>query len=246
MQAARAAGASQPSTVLIVFLENGGRVGGVDLPPWLSQAMDRFSQGYARTAVWLQARRHYNRIVVLEEEDATAARLWQALLDAGDATVDVLMLVHGQPGYACGHGDNQVGADFFAGLRDLRAAGLAPFHLRAVYQMNCYGETLAPEWLSIGAQAVNGSEGVNWLPEPSLSVFLRRWLGGQPFGEAVQRSYRAASRMLGLVWRPQPGRAGVRQPHDKIASSRMAVYGDERLRREHRGWAEGADQNLTM
>jgi hypothetical protein len=235
IQAAKAAGARQPSIVLIVFLENGGRVGGVNLPPWASQALDRFTQAYARAAVQLQARRRYDRIVVLEEEQATAAQLWQALLDAGDATVDVLMLVHGQPGYACGHGDNQVGADFFAGLRDLRAAGLAPFHLRAVYQMNCYGETLAPEWLSIGAQAVNGSEGVNWLPEPSLSVFLRNWLGGATFEQAVQRSYRAASRVLGLVWRPQLVRTGLRQPHDKIASSRMAVYGDGGLRRENRG-----------
>jgi hypothetical protein len=230
MQAARAAGASQPSTVLIVFLENGGRVGGVNLPPWASQALDRFTQAYARAAVQLQARRRYDRIVVLEEEQATAAQLWQALLDAGNSTVDVLLLVHGQPGYACGHGDNQVGADFFAGLRDLRAAGLASFHLRAVYQMNCYGETLAPEWLSIGAQAVNGSEGVNWLPEPSLSVFLHGWLGGQTFEEAVQDSYRAAGRVLGLIWRPQSGRAGVRQPHDKIASSRMEVFGDGELR----------------
>ncbi len=216
--------------VLLVFLENGGHVGGVALPPWASQALDRFTQAYARVAVQLQARRRYDHIVVLEEEDATAAHLWQVLLDAGDATVDVLMLVHGQPGYACGHGDNRVGADFFAGLRDLRTAGLAPFRLRAVYQMNCYGQSLAPEWLSIGAQAVNGSEGVNWLPEPSLSVFLRGWLGGQTFEEAVQDSYRAASRLLGLIWHPQSGRAGVRQPHDKIASSRMEVFGDEELR----------------
>jgi hypothetical protein len=218
------------SSLLLVFLENGGRVGGIDLPQWASRALDRSSQAYARAAVRLQARRHYARIVVLEEEQATAAHLWQALLDAGDATVDVLMLVHGQAGYACGHGDNQVGGDFFAGLRQLRAAGLAPFHLRAVYQMNCYGQTLAPEWLAIGAQAVNGAAGVNWLPEPSLSVFLRGWLGGQTFEQAVQRSYRAASRALGLIWRPQSSRAGVRQPHDKIASSRMEVFGDGELR----------------
>ena len=216
--------------MLLVFLENNGRAGGVNLPRGASLALDRATQAYGKTAVWLRARRHYDRIVVLEEKQATAARLWQALLDAGDATVDVLMLVHGQAGYACGHGDNQVGADFFAGLRAGCAAGLAPFNLRAVYQMNCYGVTLAPEWLSIGAQAVNGAVGVNWLPEPSLSVFLRGWLGGRSFEEAVQDSYRAASRLLGWVWRPQPGRAGQRQPHDKIASSRMEIFGDGTVR----------------
>ena len=67
----------------------------------------------------------------------------------------------------------------------------------------------------IGAQAVNGAMGVNWLPEPSLSVFLANWLGGQAFGDSVERSYRVASRLLGLVWRPQLG-----GPHEKIASAR--------------------------
>ncbi len=212
--------------LLIVFLENGGQVGGITLPPALSFTLDRVSQAYAKTVVRLQAHRHYDHIIMLEDEQATAAHLWRALLDAGDATVDILMLVHGQVGYACGFGDHQIGADFFNSLRSLRAAGVARFQLRAVYQMNCYGMSLAEDWLSIGAQAVNGSVGVNWLPEPSLSVFLYNWLHGQPFDVAVERGYRAASRVLGLVWRPQPVRTGFRQPHDKIASSHMTVFGD--------------------
>ena len=67
--------------------------------------------------------------------------------------------------------------------------------------------------------------GINWLPEPSLSVFLRNWLGGRSFGEAVVRSYRAASRALGLVWRSEDGRI-----HPKIESSQMVVFGDGNLR----------------
>lgn len=211
--------------ILIVFLENGGRVGGVNLPVWASRLLDWSTEEYAKAAVWLQAHRHYEPIVVLEDERATAAELWQALLAAGDATVDVLMLVHGQVGYACAHDDGQVTADFFEGLRRLRAAGLARFRLRAVYQMNCYGESLAADWLSLGAQAVNGAIGVNWLSEPSLSVFLHDWLGRKPFGEAVARSNRVASRTLSVIWRPQSG-----QPHAKIASSRMQVFGDPDLR----------------
>lgn len=210
---------------LIVFLENGGRVEGLKLPPWASRLLDWATEEYAKAVIWLQARRHYDRIVVLEDAQATAASLWQALLAAGDAVVDVLMLVHGQEGYACGCGEHRVGPDFFDGLRRLRAAGVARLRLRAVYQMNCYGESLAAQWLSLGAQAVNGSVGVNWLPEPSLSLFLQAWLGGRPFGEAVARSNRLASRALGLVWRPQHD-----HPHPKIVSSRMVVYGDEGLR----------------
>ncbi|HRX04903.1 MAG TPA: hypothetical protein P5148_17275, partial [Anaerolineae bacterium] len=72
--------------------------------------------------------------------------------------------------------------------------------------------------------AVNGAVGGNWLPEPSLSVFLHGWLGGRPFGESVERSNRAASRLLGQVWR------GQGSPHPKIASSQMLVFGDKELR----------------
>lgn len=211
--------------ILIVFLENGGRVGGVHLPGWASRLLDWSTEEYAKAAIWLQARRHYARIVVLEDERATAADLWKALLAAGDATVDLLLLVHGQVGYACAHGDGQVTADFFEGMRRLRAAGLARFRLRAVYQMNCYGETLAADWLSLGALAVNGAVGVNWLSEPSLSTFLHGWLDGKPFGEAVMHSNEVASRALGMIWRSQSG-----QPHPKIASSRMQVYGNSDLR----------------
>ncbi|MER2599424.1 MAG: hypothetical protein ABTQ73_07890 [Caldilineales bacterium] len=216
---------SVASTQLIVFLENGGQVGGVVLPPLVSFLLDRSAQTYAKAAVWLQARRHYDRIVMLDEAQATEAHLWQALIEAGHATVDVLMLVHGLPGQAYGYGGRVVKADFFAGLRSLRAAGQAPFTLRAVYQMNCYGQSLMEEWLSLGAQAVNGSVGVNWLPEPSLSVFLWHWLRGRSFEDAIQRSYATASRLLGLIWRPEAARSGIQQPHAKIASSRMTVAG---------------------
>lgn len=216
---------TQHTARLIVFLENGGRVAGLRLPRWGSRLLDWSTEEYAKAVIRLHGRGHYSRIVVLEDEHATAAELWHALLAAGGTTVDVLMLVHGQEGYACGYGQQQVGEDFFEGMRRLRAAGVARFRLRAVYQMNCYGQSLAAAWLSLGAQAVNGAAGINWLPEPSLSVFLRRWLGGQPFAEAVAASYDAASRLLGLVWRPQAG-----QPHPKIVSSQMAVFGDGQLR----------------
>lgn len=211
------------SPILIVFIENAGRVAGVDLPRWASQLLDWTTEEYGKLVVRLQARRHYYEIVILEDERATASRLMHSLLDADDAEVDVLMLVHGQAGYACGCGDHQVGADFFAALRQLQAAGLARFRLRAVYQMNCYGQTLGEEWLSVGAQAVNGAVGINWLPEPSLSVFLNGWLGGQPFGDSVRRSNRIASRALGQVWRSQGS------PHPKIASSQMVVFGESGL-----------------
>jgi hypothetical protein len=221
-----------PSPQLIVFLENAGRAADISLPAWASRLLDWSVEEYAKGAIWLQARRHYRRIVVLEDERATAAELWDALLQTGNAVVDVLMLVHGQAGYACGYGEHQVGEDFFTGMHWLQQAAVARFRLRAVYQMNCYGHSLAAQWLALGAQAVNGAVGVNWLPEPSLSVFLNTWLGGGPFGEAVTRSYGVASRLLGTVWRASGANGDARVPHPKIASSQMLVFGDAGLRKQ--------------
>ena len=72
-----------------------------------------------------------------------------------------------------------------------------------------------------GEDRSNGAAGVNWLPEPSLSVFLRSWLGGLSYGEAVRRSHTAARRWGARVWPPTP--EGVE--HAKIASSRQAIFG---------------------
>ena len=222
---------SKEETILIVFLENSGRIGDLSLPDWASQLVDWVSEEYVKLVIRLQARRHYRQIVLLEDQRATAAHLWQALLAAQGHTVDLLMLVHGQQGYACGTGQHQVGADFFQGMRQVRAAGLAHFRLQMVYQMNCYGASLAQDWLSLGAQAVNGSVGINWLPEPSLSLFLRGWLGGRSFGEAVHASYHRASRLLGQIWRPPRQNGPGHAAHPKIQSSRMVVFGNGDLTR---------------
>jgi hypothetical protein len=93
--------------------------------------------------------------------------------------------------------------------------------LRMVFGLNCYGVTLAPVWLALGAKAVNGAAGVNWLPEPSLSIFLRNWLGGQPFSIALERSHRTALRWGARLW---PAAADG-SDHPNIAGSRQAIFG---------------------
>ncbi|MCB0204692.1 MAG: hypothetical protein KDH89_07730, partial [Anaerolineae bacterium] len=61
--------------LLIVFLENGSRVAGVNLPRWASQLLDWSTEEYGKLAVRIQARRHYRDIVVLEDQQATAGHL---------------------------------------------------------------------------------------------------------------------------------------------------------------------------
>ena len=102
----------------------------------------------------------------------------------------------------------------------------ASLDLRMVYGLNCYGLTLAPTWLALGAQVANGALGVNWFPEPSLSVFLRRWLGGSAYSEAVVASNVTANRWWRRILRSRPGAP----PHPWLVSSQQVVYGRRELR----------------
>ncbi len=174
---------SSKPVALVVFLENVGHLHGVALPRWMMAAIDFVTEEYAKLALrWHGVHRHYQRVIILEDERANGSDL-RAVLIAASRThrVDVLILAHGLPGRVIGfRGEQQVGEETFAPLRSAFARQPDLLDLRMVWQMNCFGASLIALWRELGAQVVNGSIGVNWLPEPALSLFLRAWLDGRP------------------------------------------------------------------
>ena len=231
------AAASRPGTfllagkplALVVFLENVGHVASLRLPSWVTASIDYLTEEYAKLLLRLYgAYSSYEQIVILEDARATGPQLADALLTVSRThTVDLLLLVHGHTGLLVGHrGQQLVGDETFAPLRAARQQEPATLDLRMVYGLNCYGLTLAPTWLALGAQAVNGAVGVNWFPEPSLSIFLRRWLAGAPYSEAVVASNVTANRWWRRILRSDP--AGP--PHPWIVSSQQVVFGQRDLR----------------
>lgn len=209
---------------LIVFLENVGHIHGVPLPPWIMRTIDFFTEEYAKLILRLYgAHRRYGRVIVLEDAAATGPQLEAALLDASRThTVDLLLLVHGHIGQLVGfRGQTMVGNETFDRLRQIYATNPARLDLRMVFGLNCYGLSLANTWLALGAQAANGAMGVNWFPEPTLSVFLRSWLGGLPFSTAVARGNVAAERW----WRYILRNHAPEQEHPWITSSRQVIVG---------------------
>lgn len=208
---------------LVVFLENVGHISGLDLPEWVKDIIDWGTEEYAKILLRLYgAYRRYDRVIVLEDARANGPELAEALLQTSRThRVDMLLLVHGHAGMLVGHkGEKLVGAETFNRLRAIYAADPDALDLRMVYGLNCHGATLLNTWLDLGAQVANGAVGVNWFPEPSLSVFLLRWLGGAPYSQAVSKSNRSANR----VWqRILPG--GKNGPHPWILSSRQVVAG---------------------
>lgn len=209
---------------LVVFLENVGHIHGIPLPKWANRVVDYVTEEYAKLLLRVYgAYRRYERVVILEDERATGPHLVEALADASRGhQVDVLLLVHGHPRALVGYlGKVSVGPETFGPLIAAQHADPTLLNLRMVFGVNCYGASLAPVWMALGAKATNGAVGVNWLPEPSLSIFLRDWLAGRPFSQAVEHSHRTALRWGTAVWRPDP----QGQDHPFIAGSRQAIFG---------------------
>jgi hypothetical protein len=209
---------------LVVFLENVGHVQGMPLPKWATNVIDFVTEEYAKLLLRIfGAHRRYDRVIILEDALATGPRLVEALVEASRGhQVDLLLLVHGHPETLVGHqGKVWVGPETFKPLLAAYRADPTLLNLRMVFGLNCFGVSLAPTWLAMGAQATNGACGVNWLPEPSLSVFLQNWLGGQPFSVAVQRSHAMALQWGVRIWRP----SGEGKDHPYIAGSRQAIFG---------------------
>jgi hypothetical protein len=168
------------------------------------------------------AYRLYDRVVVLEDALATGPQLAAALLETSRThTVDVLLLVHGHEGQLVGHcGRERVGRETFDALLAAYRGDPSSLDLRMVYGLNCYGLSLAPTWLALGAKVANGSPGVNWFPEPSLSIFLRKWLGGESYSAAVVAANASASRWWGKLLKPHG-----EEEHPWLRSSRQVVFG---------------------
>jgi hypothetical protein len=215
---------------LVVFLENVGHIAGLNLPQWAMNTIDFVTEEYAKVLLHVHgAYRRYHRVVVLEDEQATGAQLAAALLATSRThTVDVLLLVHGHTGQLVGfRGTQRVGIETFDALLAAYRNDPKVLDLRMVYGLNCYGLSLASTWLDLGAQVVNGAPGVNWFPEPSLSVFLCNWLGGRPYSEAVVASNTTASRWWGKLLKPSKDHPD--QEHPWILSSRQVVFGKKDL-----------------
>lgn len=212
---------------LVVFLENVGHIAGLKLPQWVMDTVDFVTEEYAKALLhWHGAYRRYDRVVVLEDDQATGTQLAAALLGLSRThTVDVLLLVHGHDGQLVGYrGRERVGAETFDALQAMRDRDPASLDLRMVYGLNCYGLSLAPRWLALGAKVTNGSPGINWFPEPSLSVFLHKWLGGSTYSEAVIASNATAIRWWSRLLHSHPD-----QEHPWVCSSRQVVVGQKDL-----------------
>lgn len=218
-------GAPTSPLALVILLENTGRITGVTLPGAVMRIIDFVAEEYAKFTLRLHGVwRRYDRVLLLEDARATGPALRAALIAASRThRVDVMILAHGLPYAIVGHRGFLIGPETFGPLLEEYRANPSLLNLRMVWQMNCYGVTLSVMWRALGATVVNGSAGVNWLPEPSLSVFLRHWMRGASYATSVQRSVARAEQMWRPIYRPQADAS----PHPRIRTSRPIILGDD-------------------
>ncbi len=191
--------------------------------------VDYVTEEYAKLMLRiLGAYRRYDRVVVLEDADVTNEKMAAALFDLSKTCrVDLLLLVHGhQECLVAYRGESYIDHHLFTSLLAAYRQEPSSLDLGIVYGVNCYGASLASTWLSLGADAVNGAVGINYFPEPSLSLFLLRWLNGASYSDAVETSFRWARRVGKLAW---PDKAdGCEDPH--VAGSRQIIFGRRDVR----------------
>jgi hypothetical protein len=218
--------ASSPSKplALVVLLENVGHIAGLNLPQWSMNTIDFLTEEYAKIRLkQLGAYHHYDQVLILEDERATSVEMANTLIQMSQThCIDQLLLVHGQKRSLVGYrGKAHIDDAMFDPLLAAYTKNPGLLDLRMVYGLNCYGASLAPVWLQLGARVVNGAVGVNWLPEPSLSLFLRAWFGGFSYSQAVVYSHYWALKVGKRIWPNQPDGSD----HPRIAGSRQIIYG---------------------
>ena len=208
---------------LVVFLENGGAFGHLNLSPTLSRALDYWSERGARTMLsMLGADRHWQEIRVLEDQRARPDELLSTLVGISQrAVADLLVLTHGSPEGAIGWQGACLDQGFLNELQAVQVGYGLPMHLGCVYTIACHSASQASAWLAAGAQAVNGVLGENWLPVPTLPLFLARWLKGATFGEAVLTAHlQALYWARGLAGRDEMWRGRIEASRQMVAGRR--------------------------
>lgn len=213
---------------LVLLQENSGRVPlPASTPPRLRRvvyaALDWVAEEFEGVKTLLQARRGYSGVLLLHGTRGTRAHLLQALVAEArrGRVVDLMVLGHGLPERLLLRGEALAGGpggSLRALAADARTHRVARLPLRLVYMCNCYGATVADDWLVAGAAAAVGTRLDNYLPEPTTTFFLANWLAGMPAGEAARDAYARA-----VPW------VAPFLPQRRIAESELVVAGDEEL-----------------
>jgi hypothetical protein len=128
---------------------------------------------------------HYDKIIKLNNETATSKCLIDSLLvlKKSGYTIDLILNMHASPGSLL-FNDGEVN------INDLVQEILQDsIKIRSVYQTCCFGKSMINNWKSIGVYVVNGAEDENSVTLFSAAFFVKEWVSGKSFENAVYSAY---------------------------------------------------------
>jgi len=212
--------------VLVILQENTGKVPlPEDLPKGLKKAVraviDRLVETFEDLKTHLQGSGKYDRIINLTDTKCTRAGLTKALLveTIRGNTIDLIVIGHGSRESILLHGGKHLRGGESGNLRKMlddvrtkrkylqiggaKARNLARFNLRMVYSITCFGSTLNDDWRAIGAQVAIGPKKKNYMPEPMLTLFVRKWLNGKRAANAARKAYEDSIPFYQVVYPPK-------------------------------------------
>ncbi|MEZ5966343.1 MAG: hypothetical protein R3F56_21085 [Planctomycetota bacterium] len=245
------AAAPAQSRTLILLQENSGRSSLTEwMEPQLRTAAEAIVDQFVETgeaAKFAQlAQGSYQRFINLSDGLCTRDNLLNNLIQESLAgrVVDLCVLGHGaenllvlhQRPNLTGSTIEVIGGTFSrvivhpgtirSMLTDARArhgSGFQ-FNLRLVYMCNCYGSTLNDDWLAIGAKVSIGSDKNNYMPEPMLSDFWRRFVkDDHRAGQAAALSY-STSRPF---WELLVGTQKVQDSQHVVSGESNLIFRDQ-------------------
>jgi hypothetical protein len=123
----------------------------------------------------------------------TEANLIEQLNDLGAAgyEVDLYVFTHGGPGKFLVSRGTYGDSAWASG--PYMQSHVTPLNLRAVWQCNCWGQSLNAMWRRLGAKVSMGTRGVDFYPT-RFSGFAKAWADGKSFGTSVTESNTALVR----------------------------------------------------
>ncbi len=157
----------------------------------LDEVIDQFGEDWQIDELTKTAQPFYSKIVSLTDNGATAMVVLDSLtmLCKSGYTVDMIFNLHG--GLSIFNGEASVwfsdqSCNLNAFVDSIEKRSVCP---RSLYQTCCYGSHMIETWERAGITAVNGANELNSFAMFSPIFFLRNWIQGMSYSQAVHTAF---------------------------------------------------------
>lgn len=151
----------------------------------LNQILDQYGEPWQIAEIKKVATPYYQKIVTLTDKTANVANLIDSLKSLSDYgySIDLLFSLHG----------SEKNIIFEAGSFSIKnfteELNKRNIKIRILYQTNCRSAISLNEWGKLGLEACNGTTGNNYLTIFAPINFIKSWVAGTDYKDAVDYAY---------------------------------------------------------